>query len=165
MMARKDEEIIFKGKAPWFPPEAVSCFSSWRCWWADKLQYPTSSCFHYTCMHLTPPPQPVCLLHVSHFTQTQLQTEKVNPGNISLIYELTSEAPSNNTCVVKFNRSAKCCFFVLSQFAYQVILPLHRLEVVQKWTETTTAFKDHGAKAPVVDGDSVRLIFKELRGL
>lgn len=43
--------------------------------------------------------------------------------------------------------------------------PLHWLEVVQKWTEAATAFKQHGAKAPVVHGDGVGLILKKLRRL
>lgn len=50
-------------------------------------------------------------------------------------------------------------------FEHQINLPLHRLEVVQKWTETTTAFKHHGAKAPVVHSDSVWLVLKQLRRL
>lgn len=43
--------------------------------------------------------------------------------------------------------------------------PLYRLEVVQKRPETATAFKQHGAEAPVVHGNGVRLILKELRRL
>lgn len=43
--------------------------------------------------------------------------------------------------------------------------PLHWLEVVQKWTEAATAFKQHGAKAPVVHGNSVRLSLKKFRRL
>lgn len=44
-------------------------------------------------------------------------------------------------------------------------LPLHRLEVVKERTETTTAFKHHGAKAPVVHSNCVWLIFKQFRRL
>lgn len=44
-------------------------------------------------------------------------------------------------------------------------LPLHRLKVVQEWTETTTAFKHHRAKAPVVHSNSVWLILKQFRCL
>lgn len=39
--------------------------------------------------------------------------------------------------------------------------PLNRLEVVQEGTETTAALKHHGPEAPVVHGNSVRLILKE----
>lgn len=36
---------------------------------------------------------------------------------------------------------------------------------MQKWTETTTAFKHHRAKAPVVHSDGVWLVLKQLRRL
>lgn len=49
--------------------------------------------------------------------------------------------------------------------AYQINSPLHGLQVVQEWTETTTAFKYHRAKAPVVHSNSVRLILKQFRCL
>lgn len=44
-------------------------------------------------------------------------------------------------------------------------LPLHRLKVVQEGTETTTAFKHHRAKAPVVHSNSVWFILKQFWGL
>lgn len=47
----------------------------------------------------------------------------------------------------------------------QINSPLHRLQVVQEWTKTTTAFKYHGAKAPVVHSNSVGFILKQLRCL
>lgn len=43
--------------------------------------------------------------------------------------------------------------------------PLHWLQVVQKRTETAAAFKQHGAKAPVVHGDGVGLVLEQLRRL
>lgn len=42
---------------------------------------------------------------------------------------------------------------------------MHRLKIVQKWTETTATFKDHGAKAPVVYRHRVRLVLEQFRGL
>lgn len=55
--------------------------------------------------------------------------------------------------------------YIRERYERSCYSPLHWLEVVQKWTETATAFKQHGAKAPVVHGNSVRLILKKLRCL
>ena len=49
--------------------------------------------------------------------------------------------------------------------SYLLISPLHRLQVVKERTETTAALKYHGAEAPEVDSDRVRLVLKQLRSL
>lgn len=48
---------------------------------------------------------------------------------------------------------------------FEVILPLHRLPVVQKRTEAAAAFKNHRAKAPIVYSNRVWLVVKQLRSL
>lgn len=47
----------------------------------------------------------------------------------------------------------------------EVFSPLHGLQVVQERTEAAAALKDHGAEAPVVYGNAVRLVLKQLRRL
>ena len=44
-------------------------------------------------------------------------------------------------------------------------LPLDGLQIVQERPEATAALKHHGAEAPVVHSDGVRLRLKQLWGL